>query len=105
MGRSKGGVESPQNPRNTSARWPIGRARFWAELSELVPAAIRCIVRALRSENESTGLRAAVGVLERDARFNKTQQVAVAHLIPSEQLERARRLAGELKELQVTPLT
>jgi len=76
-----------------------------ARLRELVPIAISSLENALCSEHEAVRLRAAIEILDRDERFNKTEQVAVAHIIPSEQLERARKLARELKELEVTPPT
>jgi|SRR5215469_1493402 len=52
-----------------------------ARLRELVPIAIRTLENALRSENEAVSLRAAIEILDRDGRFNKTEQVVVAHII------------------------
>jgi hypothetical protein len=74
-----------------------------AQLRELVPAAIRYIERALRSEDESIGFRAAVEVLDRDERFNKSSQTGVTHtfVIPEHDLERARAIARELKPIDV----
>src|SRR5215472_9081916 len=71
-----------------------------AELRALVPPAIRCIERALCSENESIGLRAAVEVLDRDARFNKAQNIGVTHQFTISQAEKDRALAI-IKELKV----
>ena len=70
-----------------------------AELRELVPPAIRCIERALRSENESIALRAAVEVLDRDERFNKHATSTVQHqfVIPQHEKDRALAIIKELK--------
>jgi hypothetical protein len=72
-------------------------------LRELVPAAIRKLECALRSTDESIALRAAEAILDRDERFNKTAQMAVAHtfIIPEHDLERARAIARELKPIDV----
>jgi hypothetical protein len=70
-------------------------------LRELVPAAIHRMEAALNSKDESIALSAASEILDRDERFNKTQQVAVTHaLIPSAEIERARELARELRAKQ-----
>ena len=72
-----------------------------ARLRELVPIAISSLENALRSEHAAVRLRAAIEILDRDERFNKTEQVAAAHIIPEEQVARARKLARELTEVQV----
>jgi phage portal protein BeeE len=69
-----------------------------ANLRELIPAAIYHLESALKSTDENVALRAAIEILDRDERFNKTQQVAVMHLIPQAELDRARILARELRK-------
>jgi hypothetical protein len=67
-------------------------------LRELIPAAIHRLSLCLQSSDESIALRAATEILDRDERFSKTQQVAIMHLIPQAELDRARILARELRK-------
>src|ERR1700722_13772277 len=70
-------------------------------LRELIPAAIHRLETALQSKDESIALRAATEILDRDERFQKTQNLAVTHsLIPSAEIDRARALARELRSKQ-----
>ena len=75
-------------------------------ISELVPAVIRRLERALSSDDDSVALRACSEILDRDARFGKTQIYSVKHeIIPGKELESARKLARELRKhtLDITP--
>ena len=68
-------------------------------LRELVPAAIKALENALHSNKEEIQLRAAAEILDRDQRFNKQQNIAVAHIhtFSEGDLDRARQLAKQLK--------
>ena len=73
-------------------------------LRELVPLAIRTLESALNAKDEGLRVRAAVEVLDRDERFSKQQQNVTVHLIPQAELDKARKLARELKEpINITP--
>jgi hypothetical protein len=68
-----------------------------ARLRELVPTALNVIERALADPNVPVAVRAAVEVLDRDARFNRTATLNVEHRIPQAELDRARELARQLR--------
>jgi hypothetical protein len=75
-------------------------------LRELVPAAIRTLENSLNSDKEEIRLRAAQEILDRDQRFNKQQNIAVAHIHTFSQgdLDRARELAKQLKGKDDSPI-
>jgi hypothetical protein len=75
-------------------------------LRELVPAAIKALENALHSNKEEIQLRAASEILDRDQRFNKQQNIAVAHIHTFSQgdLDRARELAKQLKGKDESPI-
>ncbi len=66
-------------------------------LRELVPAALNVLERGLADSNLNVAVRAAVEVLDRDQRFNRTATVSVEHRVPQAEIERARELARQLK--------
>ena len=74
-------------------------------LRELVPAAIRTLELAMNSDKEEIRLRAATEILDRDQRFNKQQNIAVAHIhtFSEGDLERARTLAKQLRQKDDEP--
>jgi len=79
------------------------------ELSSLVPLAIQTYEEAMRAGLTNPALLniarlAADSVLDRDSRFNKSQQVSHSLLIPQAELDKARKLARELREpINITP--
>lgn len=68
-------------------------------LRELVPSAIRTLELGMNSDKEELRIKAATEILDRDQRFNKQQNIAVAHFHTFSQgdLDRARELAKQLK--------
>ena len=71
-------------------------------LRELVPAAINVLERGLADPNLAIAVKAAVEVLDRDVRFNKTQTLAITHqIIPAVELEKARSIARELRRYTI----
>ena len=69
-------------------------------LRELVPAAINVLERGLADPNLNVAVRAAVEVLDRDARFSRTATLNVEHRIPDSEIQKARELALEMCSLQ-----
>ncbi len=69
-----------------------------ARLRELVPAAINVLERGLADPDLRIAVKAAVDVLDRDSRFNRTATINVEQRIPEVELERARELARELRK-------
>jgi hypothetical protein len=72
-----------------------------ARLRELVPAAMNVLERGLADPNLNVAVRAAVEVLDRDQRFNRTIAINVHPLIPKAEIDRARELARELRAEQL----